>query len=148
MTHQTTENNGKSANGARLGDIGRGEGHASDVRSRDARLRRFGPQSQFPFGAVPWKHKMLSVMTSRQHGITGSASLWVRRLFAAVAMPKRNPFFAKACAALGEIQAFSLALGCVSKLRKDLQTQVGVQHEFAASWRGGDPASSLRREDF
>src|SRR5580700_2743694 len=83
------------------------------------------PTPQFPFGGVPWKHKMLSVMTSRQPGITGSASLLVRRFFAVVTLPKRNRFFAKACAALREIHAFSLAFGSVSKLREDLQTPVG-----------------------
>src|SRR5579864_2986818 len=89
---------------------------------RDSRAM---PTPQFPFGGVPWKHKMLSVMTSRQLGITGSASPSVRRFFAAVALPKQNPFFAKACAALREIHAFSLAFGSVSKLREDLQTPVG-----------------------
>jgi hypothetical protein len=68
---------------------------------------------------------MLSVKTSRQPGITGSASLSVRRYFAAAALPKQNPFFAKACAALREIHGFSLAFGSVSKLRDDLQTPVG-----------------------
>jgi hypothetical protein len=68
---------------------------------------------------------MLSAMTTLQPGITGSASLSVRRFFAAVAPPKQNQFFAKGCAALREIHAFSLAFGSVSKLREDLQTPVG-----------------------
>jgi hypothetical protein len=80
---------------------------------------------QFQYGGALWKHKMLSVMTSRQPGITGFASLSVRRFFAAAALPRQNPFFAKACAVLREIHAFSLAFGSVSKLRENLQTPVG-----------------------
>ena len=49
----------------------------------------------------------------------------MRRFFAAVALPKQNPFFAKACDALREIHACSLAFGSASKLREDLQTPVG-----------------------
>jgi hypothetical protein len=49
----------------------------------------------------------------------------VRCCFATVARPKQKLFFAKACAALREIHAFSLAFGSVSKLREDLQTPVG-----------------------
>ena len=83
------------------------------------------PTPQFPFGGVPSKHKMLSFMTTRHPGITGSASLSARCCFAMVARPKQKLFFAKACAALREIHAFSLAFGSVSKPREDLQTPVG-----------------------
>jgi hypothetical protein len=68
---------------------------------------------------------MPSVMTTRQLGITGSASLSLRRYFAAVELPRQNPFFAKGCTALREIHAFFLAFGSVSKRREDFQTLVG-----------------------
>ena len=105
------------------------------------------PTPQFPFGGVPWKHKMLLVMTSRQPGITGSVSLSVRRFFATAALPMQKPFFEKACAALREIHAFSSAFGSVSKLREDLQTPIGfnVSLDLMAWWRSGN---AMHIEDF
>jgi hypothetical protein len=49
----------------------------------------------------------------------------LRRFFAAVALPKQNPFFAKACVALRAIRTRSTVFGSALKLAEKLQTPIG-----------------------
>ena len=106
------------------------------------------PTLQFPFGGVPWKHKMLSFMTTRHPGTTGPASLSVRRFFAAVARPKQKAVFREGLHRAPRNPRLLFGLWkCLEAQGRSLDAG-WVQREFTASWRGGDPASSLHIEDF